>query len=177
MKSLMKLSKANGLDEEFKRTCWSCLMILKDKENDVRVLEGLKVGQLNALAKTSPQKDSSPFLKIFKQNSSIYSQMATKFSQTFLIDSINSNRKSESKAESITKFKPITNSAFSKTTATTATPTQTTKRAALKDELFVANQFKLNVPEYSNRKKYDLMRIVEDQVKFKTNFVFKISKV
>jgi hypothetical protein len=38
------------------------------------------------------------------------------------------------------------------------------KRTTLKEELVISNQFQNKIPEYFNRKNYDLMRIVEDQV-------------
>jgi len=39
------------------------------------------------------------------------------------------------------------------------------KRTTLKEEIIIHNQYKVNVPNYFNRKNFDLMRIVEDQVK------------
>ena len=39
------------------------------------------------------------------------------------------------------------------------------KRTTLKEEIIIHNQFKVHVPTYFNRKNFDLMRIVEDQVR------------
>lgn len=38
------------------------------------------------------------------------------------------------------------------------------KRTTLKEEIIIHNQYKMNVPTYFDRKNFDLMRIVEDQV-------------
>jgi hypothetical protein len=40
------------------------------------------------------------------------------------------------------------------------------KRTTLKEELIISNQFQNKIPGYFNRKSFDLMRIVEDQVYF-----------
>ena len=40
------------------------------------------------------------------------------------------------------------------------------KRTTLKEELIISNQFQNKIPGYFNRKSFDLMRIVEDQVFF-----------
>ncbi len=41
------------------------------------------------------------------------------------------------------------------------------KRTTLKEELIISNQFQNKIPGYFNRKSFDLMRIVEDQVTFR----------
>lgn len=38
------------------------------------------------------------------------------------------------------------------------------KRTTLRDEIIISNQFRMKVPGYYERKNFDLMRIVEDQV-------------
>lgn len=43
--------------------------------------------------------------------------------------------------------------------------TDTKKRTTLRDEIIISNQFKMKVPGYYERKNFDLMRIVEDQVR------------
>ena len=39
-------------------------------------------------------------------------------------------------------------------------------RTTLKEELVISEQFQTKVPDYFTRKNFDLMRIVEDQVRF-----------
>lgn len=38
------------------------------------------------------------------------------------------------------------------------------KRTTLRDEITISNQFQMKIPSYYERKKFDLRRIVEDQV-------------
>jgi hypothetical protein len=44
---------------------------------------------------------------------------------------------------------------------------QTKKRTTLQDEITLSNQYQIKIPNYYNRKNFDLMRIVEDQVREK----------
>ena len=74
------------------------------------------------------------------------------------------------------------NSAKNPATITTTTTTNSSnhhlnkgeyslkKRTTLKEEIIIHNQFKVTVPTYFNRKNFDLMRIVEDQVSLRFFF-------
>jgi hypothetical protein len=85
---------------------------------------------------------------------------------------INNNENDESEAKSL-KFENVPygapiNSAHVPATNTNNSSTGNSnankKRTTLKEEIIIHQQYKINVPDYFNRKNFDLMRIVEDQV-------------
>lgn len=180
--------------EEFRKICWCSLVILEETEKNKYVLEAIKVGQVDSkFEKSSKQASNSE--KQRQKSCKFYNQIAIKLfalmadKKDNVVDSnkfapisteiyVETNIYSANLDKSL-RFEDIpygdlNNADSHPTTANvkerrmdqTVEFVDSKKRTTLRDEILLNSQFKVKVPGYFERKNFDLLRIVEDQVSF-----------